>query len=152
SGPSPSVRTLVEISLTETCESYFTSIDLPTSPVTDTLSKAAELALDEPSSSPQDARPRPRVGTSRNGRIRRVRQNTGCINTFRGSRDSADTLSGRPSHAVDEALHPLVVRPERVLAQDRPLGLVVELEVHPVDGEVASALLGLADELAAQPG
>ena len=31
-------------------------------------------------------------------------------------------------------------------------GLVVQLQVHPVDGEVAAPLLGLADELAAQPG
>src|SRR5690349_14940367 len=54
------------------------------------------------------------------------------------------------SHAVDEALHPLVVRLERVLAQHRALGLVVELEVHPVDGEVAAALLGAPDELAPQ--
>src|SRR5690606_15134063 len=40
------------------------------------------------------------------------------------------------SHASDQPLHPLVVRPERVLAQDRPLGLVVELQVHPVHSEV----------------
>ena len=56
------------------------------------------------------------------------------------------------SHAVDQPLHPLVVGPERVLAQHGALGLVVELEVHPVDGEVAAALLGPLDELAAQPG
>ena len=41
--------------------------------------------------------------------------------------------------------------PERVLAEDRALGLVVELQVHPVDRVVALALLGPADELAAQP-
>ena len=58
---------------------------------------------------------------------------------------------GDDSHAVDEALHTLVVRLERVLAQHRPLGLVVELEVHPVDGEVAAAFLGLPDEVAAEP-
>src|SRR6266571_417247 len=40
-------------------------------------------------------------------------------------------------HPRDELLDPLVHRAERVLAQDRPLGLVVQLEVHPVDGEVA---------------
>src|SRR6478609_4805408 len=56
------------------------------------------------------------------------------------------------SHTVDEALDALVVGAERVLAQDGALGLVVELQVHPVDGEVAPALLGLADELASQPG
>src|SRR6478609_7009765 len=56
------------------------------------------------------------------------------------------------SHTVDQALDALVLGAERVLAQDGALRLVVELEVHPVDGEVAPALLGLADELPAQPG
>src|SRR6516162_11556008 len=56
------------------------------------------------------------------------------------------------SHAGDELLDALVHRAERVLAQHRPLGLVVQLEVHPVDSEVAPLLLGPADELAAQPG
>src|SRR5262249_56504097 len=55
-------------------------------------------------------------------------------------------------HSGDQLLDPLVHRAERVLAQHRPLGLVVQLEVHPVDGEVAPLLLGPADELAAQPG
>src|SRR6478609_2640594 len=55
------------------------------------------------------------------------------------------------SHTVDQALDALVLGAERVLAQDGALGLVVELEVHPVDGEVAPTLLGLADELATQP-
>src|SRR5204863_8667066 len=58
---------------------------------------------------------------------------------------------GTASEAGDELLDPLVPRFERVLAQHRPLGLVVELEMDPVDGEVAPPLLGLADELAAQP-
>src|SRR5207247_2160330 len=52
-----------------------------------------------------------------------------------------------PSHAGDQLVHPVVVGPERVLAQDGALGLVVELQVDPVDGVVAAALLGLADEL-----
>src|SRR6266545_8200775 len=52
-----------------------------------------------------------------------------------------------PSHAGDELLDSLVHGAERVLAQDGPLGLVVELEVYPVDGEVASLLLGAPDEL-----
>src|SRR3954462_5003685 len=56
------------------------------------------------------------------------------------------------SHAGDELLHPLVDGLERVLAQDGALGLVVELKVHPVDGEVAALLLGAADELAAELG
>src|SRR5580704_5450426 len=55
-------------------------------------------------------------------------------------------------HARDELLDPLVDRTERVLAQHGPLGLVVQLEVHPVDGEVAPLLLGPADELTAQLG
>src|ERR1700746_2188010 len=63
------------------------------------------------------------------------------------------TGGGYPgSHAGDELLDALVDRAERVLAQHGPLGLVVQLEVHPVDGEVAPLLLGPADELAAQPG
>src|SRR5689334_16680099 len=57
----------------------------------------------------------------------------------------------RRSHAVDQPLDPLVVGPERVLAQHGPLGLVVELQMYPVDGEVTTPLLGLADELAAEP-
>jgi hypothetical protein len=55
------------------------------------------------------------------------------------------------SHAGDELLHPLIDRAERVLAQHGPLGLVVELEVHPVDGEITAPFLGPADELTAQP-
>src|SRR6185437_7542287 len=57
-----------------------------------------------------------------------------------------------PLHAGDQLLDPLVDRAERVLAQHGPLSLVVQLEVHPVDGEVAPLLLGPADELAAQLG
>ena len=45
------------------------------------------------------------------------------------------------SHALDEPLDPLVDGPERVLAEHRALGLVVELEVDPVDGEVPPAFL-----------
>src|SRR3954451_13776532 len=56
------------------------------------------------------------------------------------------------SHARDELVAPLVDGLERVLAQDGALRLVVEFEVHPVDGEVAALLLGPADELPAQPG
>ena len=52
----------------------------------------------------------------------------------------------------DQLLDPLVPRLERVLAQHRPLGLVVELQVDPVDGEVPAALLGPPDELAPQLG
>src|ERR1017187_2262665 len=55
-------------------------------------------------------------------------------------------------HAGDQLLHPLIDRPERVLAQDGPLRLIVELEVHPVYREVAPPLLRAPDELAPQPG
>src|SRR3954468_10902068 len=61
------------------------------------------------------------------------------------------SVSGR-SHPVDQPLDPLVVGTERVLAEHGPLRLVVELEVHPVDGEVAPALLRAPDELSTQPG
>src|SRR5262245_24491460 len=56
------------------------------------------------------------------------------------------------SQRGDELLDPLVVRLERVLAEHGALRLVVELQVHPVDRVVALALLGAADELAAQAG
>src|SRR5215472_183844 len=55
-------------------------------------------------------------------------------------------------HAGDELFHALVDGPERVLAQHGALRLVVQLEVHPVDGEVPSPLLRPPDEIAAQPG
>src|SRR6266542_1582016 len=54
------------------------------------------------------------------------------------------TVPGRPLHVGDELLDPFVHRLERVLAQHRSLGLVVELEVHPVHRVVAALLLGLA--------
>ena len=75
---------------------------------------------------------------------------------YRAGRAGRSSAQRRPadhrSHAGDQPLHPLVVRPERVLAQHGALRLVVELQVHPVDGEVAPLLLGVPDELAAQPG
>src|ERR1044071_5955736 len=57
----------------------------------------------------------------------RSRRSSGCVGS----------VITQVSHRGDQALHPLVVGAERVLAQDRALRLVVELEVHPVDGEVA---------------
>src|SRR5512135_2127730 len=56
------------------------------------------------------------------------------------------------SHPGDQLLYPLVDRAEWVLAQYRSLRLVVELQVHPVHGEVAAALLRPPDELTAQAG
>src|SRR4051794_18059598 len=52
----------------------------------------------------------------------------------------------------DQLLDALVTGLEGVLAQDRALGLVVELQVDPVDGVIALALLGPADELATKAG
>src|SRR5439155_9274395 len=70
-----------------------------------------------------------------------------------GCRRARPRGPGAPaSHARDQPVHPFVVRAERVLAQHGALGLVVELEVDPVDGEVAPLLLRVPDELAAQPG
>src|ERR1700722_5474222 len=54
-------------------------------------------------------------------------------------------------HAGDQPLDPLVDRPERIFAQHGALSLVIELEVHPVDGEIAAGRLGGADELTPQP-
>src|SRR5262249_50074691 len=75
----------------------------------------------------------------------------GCnTGTERAARSDAPARD--PLHAGDQAVEAFVVGAERILAQDRTLRLVVELEVDPVDGEVAAAFLGVPDELAAQPG
>ncbi len=52
----------------------------------------------------------------------------------------------------DQPLDAFVAGLERVLAEHGALRLVVELQVHPVDGVVALAFLGPLDERAAQPG
>src|SRR5690348_10127794 len=52
----------------------------------------------------------------------------------------------------DQPFDALVARLERVLAENGPLRLVVELQVHPVDGVVALAFLGPLDERATQAG
>src|SRR3990172_3242230 len=54
------------------------------------------------------------------------------------------------SERSDQFVHPLVHGAEGVLAEHRPLGLVVELQVHPVDGEVAVLGLRGLDEVAAE--
>src|SRR6266540_7055593 len=54
------------------------------------------------------------------------------------------------SHRVDQLLDPVVDAAVGILAEHGALGLVVELEVYPVDGEVAATFLGAADEVAAQ--
>src|SRR5215208_5782804 len=67
-------------------------------------------------------------------------------------RSDFQAVTERVSHALDEALHPLVVGAERVLAQHGALGLVVELQMDPIDGEVATTLLRALDEVATQSG
>src|SRR3954451_4030731 len=79
-------------------------------------------------------------------------RDTSSMITRLSRRSDFQAVTAGVSHALDEAFHALVVRPERVLAQHGALGLVVQLEVHPVDGEVPPALLGALDEVAAQPG
>ncbi len=59
-------------------------------------------------------------------------------------------MVGDLSIVIHQALDPLVHGTERVLAQHGALGLVVELEVHPVHGEVAAVGLGSPDEVAAK--
>src|SRR3954465_1097712 len=54
-------------------------------------------------------------------------------------------------HAGYELFHPVVHGAERVLAQDGALRLVIELEMDPVDGEVAPLLLRALDEVSTQP-
>src|ERR671918_939964 len=56
------------------------------------------------------------------------------------------------SEGTDQTLDPLVVRLERVLTEDGLALGVVELQVHPVHPVVLALEVGLADELAAQPG
>src|SRR6202040_1779544 len=64
-------------------------------------------------------------------------------------RRETDITGEKSSHTGDELVDPIIDGPERILAQDRTLGLVVELEMDPVDREVAALLLGPLDELAA---
>src|SRR5689334_15892346 len=85
---------------------------------------------------------RSRISSRRSGRGASISAATRL--TSRSRRSTRATL---PVHLEclqrrDEFLDALVAGFERVLAEHRPLRLVVELEVHPVDGEVASALLG----------
>src|SRR5580704_4883379 len=58
----------------------------------------------------------------------------------------------RGLHTRYELFDPFVHGAERVLAQDGPLRLVVQLQVHPVNGEVTPLLLRPADELTTQLG
>src|SRR5882724_12926420 len=55
-----------------------------------------------------------------------------------------------PLERADEALDPLVVGLERVLAEDRLALRIVELQIDPVDAVVLALQVRLPDELAAQ--
>src|SRR6266436_1053118 len=133
----------------------------------ETLTEALASAADEPDD-PQPARTAQAAsGTSRAAAKRRIcflSIDFGVIDVATSQPTATSRVhwvNNRPGctergasaglHAGDELLHPLVDRAEWVLAQHGPLGLVVELQVHPVDGEIAPPLLRPADELAAQP-
>ena len=66
-----------------------------------------------------------------------------------GGADGARQARKARSEPRDELLHPVVVRSERVFQKDRTLSLIVQLQVHPVHGEVAPALFRPLYELAA---
>src|ERR1700677_1015162 len=68
----------------------------------------------------------------------------------RGTAHACPGGNFRRSHTRDELFDPFVHRTERVLAQDGPLRLIVQLQVHPADGERTALFLRPADELAAQ--
>src|SRR6266852_3844677 len=76
----------------------------------------------------------------------------GCF----ASRRAATRLTSRSRRSTsergDELFDPFVASLERVLAEHRPLGLVVQFEMNPVDSEVPAAFLRPADELAPEAG
>src|SRR6187402_3373194 len=93
------------------------------------------------------------VRVDRSAMTRFIRRSTFEIPTHE-SLGPVATRPGRPCglHAGDESLDAFVDGPERVLAQHRALSLIVELEVHPVDGEVTARSLCGTDELTAKLG
>ena len=54
------------------------------------------------------------------------------------------------SEAVDQTLNTVIARAEGVLAENCALCLIVQLQMDPVDGVVALAFFGPADELTPQ--
>src|SRR5437867_2589694 len=87
-------------------------------------------------------------------------RSTGVGHGSAGALPSAGGLGGpveaphlfrRKSERADEALDPLVVGLERVLAEDRLALRIVELQVDPVDAIVLALQVRLPDELTAQP-
>src|SRR5579875_3531421 len=63
----------------------------------------------------------------------------------------AAAQAAQASQRRDQPLDAVVVRAERVLEQHGPLRLVVQLQVDPVDGEVAPALLRSPHEGTSEP-
>ena len=53
------------------------------------------------------------------------------------------------SQRLDEPINASIVGLERILEKERPLRLVIELEVHPIDRVIPAALDGPLDECAA---
>src|SRR5438105_4563093 len=72
-------------------------------------------------------------------------------NSATSRRSSFSLEDGIGLKGRDQLLDAFVAGLEGVLAQNRALRLIVQLQVHPVDRVVALALLGAPDELAAQP-
>ena len=69
--------------------------------------------------------------------------------------DSALTCALSLSKGIarrDQALHPVVGGDEGILAEHCALRLVIQLQVHPVDGVVVTALLRSTDEVASKLG
>src|SRR5215813_9958639 len=54
-------------------------------------------------------------------------------------------------HSGNELLDPFVDGPEGIFTENSALGLIVQLEVHPVDREVPAPFLRSPDEVTAQP-
>src|SRR5690606_28285957 len=125
SRPSPSTSTSVSSSVSSSGASKLTTGGRPKAPVTAMVGGSSTGAS---GSSEQPARTRTARRAATNARTRRT--------------------SG--PHRRDEGGHPLVAARERVLAEHGLLGRVVELEVHPVDGVVAAALLRGGDEVPAE--
>src|SRR3954453_19105420 len=163
--PFPAVITSVSGLSTLTAGLTLTCGSCPNAPVTvRPLIASASGVFDELESSPQAAVANSISDATNRASRRRTKktpQSKGKVRTATiagdGKRAALERARGGrgPSaglHAFDEFMHPLVVRAERVLAEDGALRLVVELQVHPVHREVAPTLLGTLDELSPEPG
>ncbi len=56
------------------------------------------------------------------------------------------------SHRLDKAFDAFVTGSERILEKHRALRLIVQLEMYPIDCEIAAALFRPADELPTESG